>query len=35
MRIQPVSFAIVQHINGVPDEDCEFFPLDEELEISF
>jgi hypothetical protein len=35
MRIQPVSFAIVQYLNGVPDEDCEFFPLHEELEILF
>ncbi|RFU27485.1 hypothetical protein B7463_g8852, partial [Scytalidium lignicola] len=32
---QPVSFAIVQHINGVPDEDCQFFHLEEELEIVF
>lgn len=32
---QPISFAIVQHVNGIPDEDCQFFPLDEELEVVF
>ncbi|KAL1861336.1 hypothetical protein VTK73DRAFT_7151 [Phialemonium thermophilum] len=31
----PVSFAIVQHVNGVPDEDCEFFHLDEDIEVVF
>jgi len=32
---QPVSFAVVQHINGVADEDCVFFPLEEEIEVVF
>ncbi|KAL1893318.1 hypothetical protein Sste5346_006495 [Sporothrix stenoceras] len=31
----PVSFAIVQHVNGVADEDCQFYHLDEEIEIVF
>ncbi|KAH8812240.1 ureidoglycolate hydrolase [Xylogone sp. PMI_703] len=32
---QPISFAVVQHINGVPEEDCQFFHLEEELEVIF
>jgi len=32
---EPVSFAVVQHVNGVADEDCQTFPLDEEIEVIF
>ncbi|RDW59521.1 hypothetical protein BP6252_12608 [Coleophoma cylindrospora] len=31
----PVSFAVIQHVNGVTDEDCDFFHLEEEIEIVF
>lgn len=35
LTVQSVSFAIVQHVNGVADEDCQFYHLDEEIEIVF
>lgn len=35
IEFQAVSYAVMQHVNGVAEEDCQFFHLEGELEVVF